>query len=129
MADVIINRKELQSLYAGKELASRFLEYRDCGYLPIPLLLDFVEKRKKGSGIIPSELKKLLPKLKECNICLIEFSKNGLLSALADSDFERKYINRMGNPFEFASEASLYEYDEWWDKNELIDSLQEISWE
>ena len=113
MADVIINKKELQSLYAGKELPSRFLEYRDCGYLPIPLLLDFIEKRKKGSGIIPSELKNILPKLKECNICLIEFSKNGLISALADSDFGKKYINRVGNPFEFASEASLYEYDEW----------------
>lgn len=128
MADVIFNRKDLQSFCDGKELSDRFQNYEDCGYLPIPLLLDFLEKRKKECSIIPSDLKKLLPKLKESDICMIEFSKGGLLSALADSDFGEKFVNRVGNPFEFASEASLYEYEDWWDRSELIDSLREITW-
>ncbi len=128
MADVIFNRKYIQSYHDGKVLPCRFQKYEDCGYLPIPLLLDYLEKRKKERSIIPSELKQLLQKLNESNICMIDFSKNGLLAALADADFGDKYVNRAGNPFEFASEASLFEYDDWWDRCELSESLQEISW-
>lgn len=128
MADVIFNRKDLQLLQEGKALTIRFQKYEDYGYLPIPLILDYFEKSKKGSGIIPSELKKLLLRLQDVNIILIELSKSGLLSALTDNEFEGKYVNRVGNPFEFASEACLYEYEGWWDRCELLDSLQEITW-
>ena len=44
MADVIFSRKDIRALQEGKDVASRYKECLDIGYLPIPLLLDYMEK-------------------------------------------------------------------------------------
>jgi hypothetical protein len=129
MADVIFSRKDLQALQDGKGVATRYQEYLDMGYLPIPLLLDYLEKNKKSHGSLHTELKQVLPRCEENGISLIPLSANGLCTALSDPDFSEKYVNREGNPFELSTEACVYEYDMWWDRKELLSSLQEISWE
>lgn len=129
MADVIFSRKDIQTLQEGKGVAPRYQKYMDLGYLPLPLLLDYLEKNKKSRGILPSELEQVLPCLNENGINLITLTAKGLCSALLDQDFSEKYVNRGGNPFEFAAEACVYECDTWWNKKELLDSLSEISWE
>lgn len=129
MADVIFGRKDLQALQEGKHVAPRYQECLDLGYLPIPLLLDYLEKNKKSRGTLPADLKQVLPRCEENGINLIPLSTNGLCAALSDPDFSERYVNREGNPFEFATEGCIYEYDSWWDRKELLSSLQEISWE
>lgn len=129
MADVIFNRKDIQSLQEGKDVASRYRNYLDIGYLPIPLLLDHMEKKKKNGGTLPAQLKKVLSRFEENGITKIALTAAGLCSAISDPDFTEKYLNKEGNPFKFATEACLYEYDMWWDRKELLVSLQDISWE
>lgn len=129
MADVIFSRKDIQVLQEGKDVASRYKEYLDIGFLPIPLLLDYMEKQKKNGGTLPAKLKQLMPRFDEYGITLISLTTAGLCSAFSDPDFSDKYLNREGNPFEFATEACVYEFDKWWDRNELLVSLQELSWE
>lgn len=129
MADVIFNRKDILSLQEGKDVASRYKECLDIGFLPIPLLLDYMEKKKKSGGMLPAQLKQVLPRIEENGINLIALTAAGLCSAFSDPDFSDKYLNREGNPFEFATEACVYEYDLWWDRKELLASLQDISWE
>ena len=129
MADVIFSRKDIQSLQEGKDVASRYRECLDIGYLPIPLLLDYMEKKKKSGRILPAQLKQILPRFDENGITQIALTAVGLCSAISDPDFSDKYLNREGNPFEFATEACVYECDMWWDRKELLVSLQDISWE
>jgi len=129
MADVIFSRKDIQTLQEGKGVAPRYQKCLDLGYLPFPLLLDHLEKNKKSRGSLPAELKQVLPRFDQNGIILIAMTAKGICSALSDPDFSEKYVNREGNPFEFSTEACVYEYDAWWDRKELLDSLQDISWE
>lgn len=129
MADVIFSRKDIRALQEGKDVASRYKECLDIGYLPIPLLLDYMEKKKKNDGILPVQLKQVLSRFEENGITSIALTATGLCSAFSDPNFLNKYLNREGNPFEFATEACVYEYDMWWDRKELLVSLQDISWE
>lgn len=129
MADVIFDRKELQSFHNGKGLHDRYKNCEDMGFLPVPLLIDYIEKRKKDRNIMPSELKGLVDKVLDSEINLIELSGKGLLAALGDGDFVGKYVNKVGNPFEFSCAAATYEIDGWWDRDELIESLCKIPWE
>ena len=129
MADVIFSRKEIQSLQEGKDVSSLYRDCIDIGYLPIPLLLDCLEKEKKSGGMLPAQLKQVMPRFDKNAITLIALTAAGLCSAFEDPDFSDKYLNREGNPFEFATEACVYEYDLWWDRKELLLSIQDVSWE
>ena len=129
MADVIFSRKDIRALQEGKDVASRYKDCLDIGFLPIPLLLDYIEKKKKSGGLLPAQLKHVLSRINENGITPIALTAAGLCSAFSDPDFSGKYLNREGNPFEFATVACVYEYDMWWDRKELLISLQDISWE
>ena len=129
MADVIFSRKDFQSLQEGKDVSSRYRDFLDIGYLPIPLLLDCLEKKKKSSGMLPAQLKQVLHRLNENGIIQIALTAAGLCSAFSDPDFSDKYLSREVNPFEFATEACVYECDMWWDRRELLVSLRDVSWE
>lgn len=63
----------------------------------------------------------------EC-VNAMPLSRFGLYEAMNDPDFSNKYINRTGNPFEFATEACIYENDGWWDFDELLESFMELLW-
>lgn len=127
MADVILNRRELKSIMQGGALSQRYSEYIDFAYLPASLAIDVIEKEKKESNTMPSILQQHLSNLKE-GVFIIPLSSQGLLGAMKDPEFSEKYINREGNPIEFATEASIYEFDGWWDKVELMESYNELSW-
>ena len=127
MADVIVNRKELQTIMRGGAINARYTEYKDLAFMPIPLFIDVIEKEKKGRSLMPSELKKQIDDLPEC-LNAIPLSCHGLLEAMNDDDFAAKYVNRVGNPIEFAAEACVYEYEGWWEKVDLLESFKELSW-
>lgn len=127
MAYVILNRKELQVLLRDGIINARYTNYLDSAFMPVPLAIDVIEKEKKGGTLMPSELKKRLDGLPEC-LNTIPLSSHGLIKAMNDEDFAAKYVNRIGNPIEFATEASVYEYEECWDKAELLESFKELSW-
>ncbi len=127
MAYVIVNRKELQALMRDGIVNERYANYQDSAFLPVSLAIDVIEKEKKGGTLMPSEFKKRLEGLPEC-VNTIPLSSHGLIKAMNDEDFVAKYVNRIGNPIEFATEASVYEYEEWWDKAELLESFKELSW-
>ena len=124
MADVIVNRKELQTIMRGGSINSRYAEYKDFAFLPVPLI---IEKEKKGGTMMPSELKNWIDVFPEC-VNAIPLSSHGLIEAMNDDDFAAKYVNRVGNPIELSTEACVYECEGWWDKTEMLESFREISW-
>lgn len=127
MADVIVNRKELQTIMRGGTINARYAEYKDLAFMPVPLVIDVIEKEKKDGTMMPSELKKRIDEFPGC-VYAIPLSSLGLIEAMNDDDFAAKYVNRVGNPIEFATEACVYESECWWDKTEMLESFKELSW-
>ena len=127
MADVLLNRKELSAIMEDGRIDTRYLDCVDIGFVPIPFAIDVMEKEKKGKSRVPSDIKRLINLMPKC-VNTIPLSQKGLYEAMSNQDFLNKYTNRVGNPAEFATEASLYEYEGWWDRTELLDSFHELSW-
>lgn len=127
MSDVVLHRRQILAIMEGNGIESRFSNYEDRAFMPATLMIDVIEKEKKGGSKIPSQLRFLIDNIPEC-VSLIPLSSQGLYSAMDDPDFSGKFSNREGNPIEFATEASAYEYDGWWDKAELLNSIHELSW-
>lgn len=127
MADVILNRKEIQTILDGGTIGEQYANCVDSAYLPVALAIDMVEKNKKGGVKTPSEMKKLIQDVPD-SVTLIPLSTSGLVKAINDQDFFSKHVNKLGNPLAFATEASLFEYEGCWDRNELLESFQNLSW-
>lgn len=127
MADTMLSKKEILSILDNGQINPRFSNYVDAAFLPTPLAIDVIEREKKRGTKTPVGLKKLFDFMPEC-VGVILLSRYGLYNAMNDPDFSNKYIDRTGNPFEFATEACIYENDSWWDCGELLDSFKELSW-
>ena len=127
MSDVVLNKKEILSIMEGGQVDAKYSNYVEIPFMPIPLAMDVIEKEKKRGAKTPVDLRKLFDLLPEC-VNVIPLSQHGLYEAMNDPNFSEKYINRTGNPFEFATEASTYEYEGWWDCVALLTSLSELSW-
>ena len=97
MADVIVNRKEIQTIMRGGVINSRYTEYKDFAFMPVPLVIDVIEKEKKAGTMMYSELKNRIGDFPEC-VNAIPLSSHGLIQAMNDDDFAAKYVNRVGNP-------------------------------
>lgn len=128
MADVFLSRKDILSIMDKGRVNERYMKYEDSAFLPIILAMDVIEREKKKEIKTPADLKVLFDKMPEC-VNTIPLSAGGLCEAMSDKDFAKKYINRKGNPFEFATEATAYEYNEWWDRVDILDSFMDLSWE
>lgn len=127
MADVVLSRKEILSILKAGQIDARYSNLEDSAFLPVPLSIDIIEKEKKGGNKTPLGLKRMFHCLPEC-VNVIPLSSRGLYNAMNDQNFSEKYKNRTGNPIEFATEASAYEIEGWWDRNELLESIQGLSW-
>lgn len=127
MADTILSKKQILAILENGQINARFSNYVDMAFLPIPLAIDVIEREKKRGAKTPADLKKLFGSMPEC-VNAMPLSRYGLYEAMNDSDFSNKYLNRTGNPFEFATEACIYENDSWWDCGELFESIKVLSW-
>ena len=127
MSDVVLSRKETLSILEAGQIDARYSNFEDSAFLPVSLSIDIIEKEKKGGDKTPSSLKRMFQCLPEC-VNVIPLSPRGLYNAMNDQDFLEKYKNRTGNPIEFATEASAYEIEGWWDRNELLESIRGLSW-
>ena len=127
MADVILNRKEIKSVLIEGKIDSRYLDCTDLAYLPATLLINVIEKEKKNAHQYPSKLKSFIERIPEA-VTMIPLSCRGLSESLKETDFCKKYVNRVGNPFAFATEASIFEEEFCWDRKELLESFQELTW-
>lgn len=129
MADIILGRKQVLAIMEGKPLDSKYSNFEDQGFLSVPLVIDVIEREKKNHKRIPSMLKSVINNLPEYDyISCLGLSSNGLCRAMNDLSFVNKYLSREGNPLEFATEASFFEFDGWWDILELQCSFQELTW-
>lgn len=126
MSDYVIGRAQIKSL-CDETPEEVLLDSASQPFLPIPLAIDVIEKEKKGGTRLPAVLKKIINEGFD-NVVVIPLSPQGLFNAMSCQDFEGKYSNREGNPFEFATEASAYEYEGVWERSELLESLNNISW-
>jgi len=127
MADVILNRKEIKTLFAGGTIGTQYLDCTDVAYLPFVLVIDVIEKNKKNGTQCPGELKSLINRIPEF-VTLIPLSSHGLSEALKDSSFCSECISSFENPFAIATKASVYEEEYCWDRTELLKSFQELAW-
>jgi len=127
MADTILSKKDILAILENGQINARYSNYVDTAFLPIPLAVDVIEREKKRGTKTPVDLKNLFVSMPEC-VGVMPLSRFGLYEAMNDPDFSNKYIGRTGNPFEFATEACIYENDSWWDCGELLESFMELSW-
>lgn len=127
MADTILSKKDILAILENGQINARFSNYVDTAFLPIPLAVDVIEREKKRGKKTPAGLKKFFENIPEC-VCLMSLSQSILYEAMNEPDFSKKYINKKGNPFEFATEACIYEKDSWWDCGELLESFKDLSW-
>ena len=127
MADIILSRRQIKLIINNEQIAPPYSTLEDRAYLPVALAIDAIEKEKKSSEKMPSELKRVIERVSEY-ASLIPLSSRGLYEAMSNPDFSAKYTNRSGNPIEMATEASAYEYDGWWERAEILDSFIELSW-
>lgn len=127
MADTILSKKEILSILDNGQINDKFSNYIDAAFLPIPLAIDVIEREKKRGAKTPTDLKNYINNIPEC-VNVMPLSQNILYEAMNELNFSEKYINKSGNPFEFATEACIYEKDSWWDCGELLESFMELSW-
>lgn len=127
MADTILTKKEILSILDNGQINAKFSNYDDSAFLPIPLAIDVIERAKKRGTKTPTDLKKFLNNIPEC-VSILPLSQSILYEAMNEPDFSKKHINNACNPFEFATEACIYEKDSWWDRGELLESIMELSW-
>ena len=127
MADTILSKKEILSILDNGQINDRFSNCVDMAFLPIPLTIDVIEREKKRGAKTPIDLKNIFNNLPGY-INIMPLSQSILYEAMNETDFSQKYINKTGNPLEFATEACIYDKNSWWDCGELLESFMELSW-
>lgn len=108
------------------------LEYLQDSYifLPIPYLINLIEKKKKTEYILPSSIKNVVSNLKEKDdVFPLSMTKECLEKALLDEDFQDNYISKKMNPIKLSAYISIkHNYECWGDVDELIENINSINW-
>lgn len=127
MGYCILSRKEIADLLDKQKISEAYKSYMDFPFLPVGLLVDELEKRKKKAKL-PQQLIELVDKIPE-QVLNISLTRNNLVKALNDEEFSDKFVSSKSNPFALMSEVCLFDDSvSWADKYELQESLHKIEW-
>lgn len=125
----ITNRKEIGNLIDKSTISDLYSEYKAYPFLPVGLLIDELEKRKKKGQLLPQQMIEKLEQFPQ-QITTISLTGKSLESALKDEEFNKKFVSSQSNPFALISEVCLYDdsVKSWVDGDELVESLHQIQW-
>lgn len=127
MGYCILSRKEIADLLDKQKISEAYKSYMDFPFLPVGLLVDELEKRKKKAKL-PQQLIELVDKIPD-QVLHISLTRNNLVKALNDEEFSDKFVSSKSNPFALMSEVCLFDDSvSWADKYELQESLHKIEW-
>lgn len=129
MGFCITSRKDIDDLLDKHKLSDCYENYEDYPFLPVGLLVDELEKRKKKGSVLPLQLMDKLENLPK-QIISIPLTSYALAKALQNNEFVEKFVNSKTNPFALMSEACIYDdsVSSWADMDILFDSLHQIEW-
>lgn len=128
MGYCITNRKEIEDLLDKQKLCDAYQNYVDYPFLPVGLLVDELEKRKKKDSVLPCQLIDKVDKIPN-QILTVPLTAQALANALQNDEFVEKFVSSKTNPFALISETCMYDDSvSWADKDELFGSLHQIEW-
>lgn len=128
MGYCITNRKDIEDLLDKQILSDSYKEYIDYPFLPIGLLVDELEKRKKKDSVLPCQLIDRVENLPE-QVLAIPLTSQSLIKALQNEEFVGKFVSSKSNPFALISETCMFDDSVTWaDTDELLGSLHQIEW-
>lgn len=128
MGFCITNRKELEDLLDKQKLSEAYRNYVDYPFLPVGLLVDELEKRKKKESVLPIQLIDKVDRLPD-QVFAVPLTSQSLIRALQNDEFVEKFVSSKTNPFALISETCMYDDSvSWADTNELLGSLHQIEW-
>ena len=111
-----------------KILSEAYRNYVDYPFLPVGLLVDELEKRKKKESVLPIQLIDKVNRLPD-QVFAIPLTSQSLIRALQNNEFVDKFVSSKTNPFALISETCMYDDSvSWADTNELLGSLHQIEW-
>ena len=123
----MFNRKDLADLFEKQKIDEAYKKYIDYPFLPVGLLVDELEKRKK-KDTLPQQLIDFVNGMPE-QVLPIPLTSHDLVKALQNEEFSNRYVSSQSNPFALISEVCLFDDSvEWTEKNELYESLHQIEW-
>jgi hypothetical protein len=127
MGFCVFNRKDLADLFEKQKIDEAYKKYIDYPFLPVGLLVDELEKRKK-KDTLPQQLIDFVNGMPE-QVLPIPLTSHDLVKALQNEEFSNRYVSSQSNPFALISEVCLFDDSvEWTEKNELYESLHQIEW-
>lgn len=128
MGYCVLSRKEIADLFDKQKIGVAYVNYIDYPFLPIGLLVDELEKRKKKS-VLPQQLIGYIKKM-PAQVFHISLNSRNLVEALQDEEIANQFVSSQSNPFAFMSEVGLFDdsVSSWADQRELRESLHQIEW-
>lgn len=128
MGYCILNRKEIDDLLDKQRVSETYISYLDFPFLPVGLLVDELEKRKKKGTILPQNLIDKIENIPK-QVLTVPLTSQSLAKALQDDCFVNRFVSTQSNPFALISETCLFDDSvSWTDKEELLNSLHQIEW-
>lgn len=124
----ITSRKDIGDLLDRQKLNDAYERYVDYPFLPVGLLVDELEKRKKKGSVLPRQLIDRVEKIPD-QVIAVPLTSCALTKAFQNEVFVEKYLSSKSNPFALISEVCLYDDSVCWaDSEDLLDSLHQIEW-
>lgn len=128
MGYCITNRKDIEDLLDKQILSDSYRNYIDYPFLPVGLLIDELEKRKKKDSVLPCQLIDRVESLPE-QVLAVPLTTQSLIKALQNDEFVEKFVSSKSNPFALISETCMFDDSvSWADTDELLGSLHQIEW-
>lgn len=128
MGCCITSRKDIGDLLDKQKLNDAYEKYVDYPFLPVGLLVDELEKRKKRGAVLPRQLIDKIENLPE-QVIAVPLTSYALAKAFQNEDFVEKRLSSKSNPFALISEVCLYDDSVCWaDSEDLLESLHQIEW-
>ena len=126
MGYCITNRKDIEDLLDKQILSDSYRNYIDYPFLPVGLLIDELEKRKKKDSVLPCQLIDRVESLPE-QVLAVPLTTQSLIKALQNDEFVEKFVSSKSNPFALISETCMFDDSvSWADTDELLGSLHQI---
>ena len=90
MGYCVLSRKEIADLFDKQKIGDAYVNYIDYPFLPVGLLVDELEKRKKKS-VLPQQLIGYIKKM-PAQVFHISLNSRNLVEALQDEEIANQFV-------------------------------------
>lgn len=115
--EVFLGKLELERIFSKQSTDDFIHNNQVVYYLNIPILLFFLENKRKGKYLI-SEMEKFIDAIEssfEHNIIPINLSVDSIQEALMDDGYTLHKVSKLMNPYVLSAQTSLLYGNCWWE--------------